>query len=144
MAIEHTRATAFIKAKLAAASAVTNIVQGRIYEMFRDPKARTQRLPYIVVRPVVMRDTNALNSVHRRIFTTGVWDVQAVGLAGTPQMETLADALDAAVQGTSGNAGTDGYVYGVVREIGTDYAERDGDLLLRHLGGQYRITVQIP
>lgn len=144
MAGEHTRATAFLKAKLAAASPVTAIVQGRIYEVFRDPQTRTQRLPYIVIRPITPRDTNALNSTHHRILTQGIWDVQAVGLAGTPQMETLNDALDAAIQATSGTAGTDGYVYGVVREMAIDYPERVGDLLLRHLGGQYRVTVNIP
>ena len=144
MAFEHTRGTAFLKAKLAAASAVTNIVQSRIYEMYRDPKSRTQRMPYIIIRPIAPRDLNTLNSIARRILTQGIWDVKAVGPFNEAAVNTLADAIDAAIQGTSGTAGSDGYVYGCVRELSIDYAERDGDLLLRHIGGQYRLVVQIP
>ena len=144
MAFEHTRGTAFLKAKLAAASAVTNIVQGRIYEMYRDPKSRTQRMPYIIIRPVNPRDLNTLSSITRRILTQGIWDVRSVDLAGESRLATLADAVDAALQGTSGTAGTDGYVYGCVREASIDYDERDGDLLIRHVVGQYRLVVQIP
>jgi hypothetical protein len=147
VAFEHTRGTAFLKAKLSAAAGVTTIVPAtRHYERSRDPQVRSSLLPYIVITPISPRDLNALNSTANRILTTGIWDVKVVGKASDAALETLADAVDTALQATSGTAGTDGYVYGVVREMTTEFDEgKDGGgNRLRHIVGQYRLTVQIP
>lgn len=144
MAFEHTRATAFLKARLAASSAVTTPIPAtRHFERARDPARESTQFPYITITPINPRDLNALRSSYQRILTFGIWDVKVVGLASDPNVEATADAVDSALQAAHGPAGLDGYVYGCVREASIDYAERAAGNLLRHLGGQYRVVVQV-
>lgn len=144
--VEATRATAFIKAKLAADATLTALVPStRIFERRRDPVKQSTQFPYIVIQPVDPRDVNVLNTSYRRIFTQGRWDIRVVGLASSTALETIADRIDVVLQGTAGNAGSDGYVYGCVRENVIDIDDPiGGGNVLRNIIGTYRVMVQIP
>lgn len=145
MAFEHTRGTQFIKARLAASSAVTAPIPAtRHFERARDIESGSTQFPYITITPINPRPRNALNSTRPRFLVSGLWDVKVTGLASDPNVEAAANAVDDALQATHGPAGLDGYVYGCVQE-GTvfDYAERAGGNLLRHIVGQYWIDVQV-
>jgi len=81
-----------------------------------------------------------------RIMVTGLWIVKVVGeTANYGELVAAADRLDALLEESNGGpAGSDGAVFTSVRESPFRFAEDDGGVSYRYLGGTYRIWAQVP
>lgn len=79
----------------------------------------------------------------RRIMADLVYEVRATGRNATyAALKVAANRIDALLHGKQAVALADGTMIGCVRVEPVRFTEQDGEVIYRHLGGQYRIYAQ--
>lgn len=141
MADETTRADEWLHGVLSDATLTAAATGG----VFADVAPEGTAFPYVVHNFQGGHDVRGAGPT--RIMVSGLWLVQGVDATqsymGT--LRTIADRIDALLQAASGAAGSDGVVFSCVREQPFRMPEvLEGGKQIRHLGGLYRILVQVP
>lgn len=140
-----TYAEQWIYETLLAASAVADPVGDRLYG-YNAPQEPGQ------YPAVVWQVQGVPNSVHALgsglfIMDRPLYLVRAIGIGSTWEvLEPIADAIDAALDGASGSVTTPGgsaLVMSCMREAPFAMPETVNGVQYRHLGGQYRLEVQL-
>ena len=142
MADETTRADEFLHGILTGDTALTTALTGGI---FADLAPEKTQFPYGLHH--FQGGADVRGNGPGRIMVSGLWLVQAVAeqdsYLGT--LRTAADRIDTLLQAKSGAAGSDGVVFSCVREQPYRMVEvLTGGAQVRHLGGLYRLLVQVP
>lgn len=140
MADETTRADEWIRSVLVADTTVAGAVSG----VFGDLAPEGATFPYVLFQ--FQGGADVRGSGPTRIMVSGLWVVRAVAQQSTylGVLQTVADRVDVLMQATSGAAGSDGQVFSSVREQPFRMTEvLDGGEQVRHLGGIYRLLVQV-
>ena len=142
MANEATRALAWIKARLAASSALAAAAPGGIW---RGIAPNTATPPWVVYTHQGGSKTDGVAG--RRLITLGVYQVVAYGPTGGPSgdfaaLSAAADAIDAALQLASGPAGSDGYTLSCVLDQPVVLDETVSGVQWTRVGGLYRIQMR--
>lgn len=141
---ELTRVDVWLQTLLAGDTALQALVgnPARVYSDVADPAAT---YPFIVHQHQGSADVRGVGP--GRIMLSGVWLVRAVAQTTTwTALAACADRIDRLLQGNPGGpAGTDGAVFSSVREQPFKQVENiEGGEQIRHLGGLFRILVQVP
>lgn len=138
MANEATRALQWIKATLAASSALTTAAPGGIWRGIAPNDAVP---PWVVYTHQGGGKTDGVAG--RRLITLGVYQVVAYGPASAfAALATAADAIDAALQRASGPAGSDGYTLSCVMDQPVILDETVSGVQWTRVGGLYRIQMR--
>jgi hypothetical protein len=137
MADETTRIDTWLRARLAADSALTAVVGTRLYGELAPQATAT---PFVVWQLVDVDDVVGATAA-TRIMVTSTWAVKAVADAATfaGPLATAADRIDAVLHAAVGGAAGDATVWTAVRERPLRLVEVDDGVTWRHLGGIYRI-----
>lgn len=119
---------------LSASSALTSAVGARIYA---DVAPATAAFPLVLYAQLSAVDLRPMGPA--RIFSNMLYVVRGVNeTASKTALESIADAIDAALHAASGTT-VEGTVYACVRERPFVLAETINTRSFRHLGGVYRI-----
>lgn len=135
---ELDRVHRFIVAKLSADVQLAALVGTRIY-LGIVPQVETH-WPVVLFAPISGADTTANGGV--RVLARPLYIVRGVTQGeSTSDLATIADRIDAVLQGAKGDAGSDAYIAGIVRDQTYQFTEVVNGQIYRHLGGQYRVHI---
>lgn len=113
-------------------------VSNRVYDTIA-PRGATE--PYVVFLNQSTRDVRGVGTAN--IMTNSLWVVKVVAETKTfDSLDTIADAIYTALNGSGGVVTGGGTVVGCVREQPFEMTEDQDGAEYRHLGGIYRIWAQ--
>lgn len=139
MADETTRADQWIWETIQGSVGLLDVVDDRVY---------ADVAPGGTVWPAVVYQYQGggdiLTQETSRVLHSGVWLIRIIQPTRSYlEMQPAADLLDTLFHSTAGTAG-DGVVYSSVREAPYRLLEVDDGVEFRHLGGLYRLQIQVP
>jgi hypothetical protein len=142
MADETTRVDQFLYTRLTSSAPLTVLVGARV---FADRVPQGETFPAVVHQLQGAADVRTATG-DARIMVSGLWLVKAIVRSDTfDDAQPIADELDTLLEEASGPAGDDGTVFSSTREAPFRLVEDDeGGPSYRHLGGLYRVFVQVP
>ena len=135
--IEVLRAYEWIQSTLSADATLAALVGSRIYSE-QAPQERV--MPFVVFNLQGGTDLRAVGTV--RVYNNSLYQVKGVTQGRDYATgKSIADRIDVLLHGAAGNT-SDGSILGCVREQPLVFAENDGGVEYRHVGGLYRLYVQ--
>ncbi len=138
MANELGAAELFLKGTLGANATVLALTRGGI---FSGSAPRGATPPFVIFSFMSAPDGELVNA--KRISTRPLYLVRAVGRTGQlSDLQPLADAIDAALQGSDGYYG--GFrIAQCTREDAYTLTEATEEIPWKHLGGYYRLYISV-
>lgn len=135
---EIVRADVWLYGVLSADATLTAAVSSEIHS-YLAPSGTT--FPYCLYAFQGGKDVSAIGGI--RIMFPGVYQVKAVGQGNSMVgIEAIANRIDTLLHGATGTV-SGGVILACVREQPLAYVENSNGIRYNHLGGLYRIIVQV-
>jgi hypothetical protein len=125
----------WIHAQLAASTALTTLVSGRIYDTVVPDLVPPAALPYVVYQ--FQGGADLMTNGAARVWQSGIYLVRGVARFPYANLDAIAQTIDVALHALAGSVAA-GTVYACVREQPFELDETTEGVQYRHLGGLYR------